>query len=308
MTMPTNARFTFFSACFAYCTLGHLDNKLQNSRTFTNPSLLSAFAGKYIPAIAYTIHFAVQPRVNINLRGIAIGNGIVDPMSQLDYADYYYQLGLVDAGQANYMRQQTSTATSLIHEGRYVDAFQVIDNLIDGDFTNKTYFKDVTGYNYYFNYLQTEPPESNSYYVAFIQSPRVRESIHVGKQVYHDYNAVVEQNLIEDIMMSVKPYLETLMETYKVMLYNGNLDLIIPYVFTANLTSSLSWSGAEAFKEAPRQIWRTPDGKDVAGYAKNVGNFTQVLVRNAGHLVPTDQPDLALDMISRFIYGRSFSS
>lgn len=34
--------------------------------------------------------------------------------------------------------------------------------------------------------------------------------------------------------------------------------------------------------------------------------LTQVVVRSAGHIVPYDQPRAALDMITRFIIGKSF--
>lgn len=44
----------------------------------------------------------------------------------------------------------------------------------------------------------------------------------------------------------------------------------------------------------------------LAGYVKTVKNFTQVLVRNAGHMVPYDQPKWAFDMITRFTSGKKF--
>ena len=37
-----------------------------------------------------------------------------------------------------------------------------------------------------------------------------------------------------------------------------------------------------------------------------VGNFRQVMVRNAGHILPYDQPKWAFDMIQRFVAGKSF--
>ena len=49
-------------------------------------------------------------------------------------------------------------------------------------------------------------------------------------------------------------------------------------------------------------------GGDLAGYAKTVGNFTAVLVRNAGHMVPYDQPKWAFDLINRFTSGKSFNT
>ncbi len=46
--------------------------------------------------------------------------------------------------------------------------------------------------------------------------------------------------------------------------------------------------------------------KEIAGYAKHFANFTQVVVRNAGHIVPFDQPRAAFDMIKRFVKSQPF--
>ena len=44
----------------------------------------------------------------------------------------------------------------------------------------------------------------------------------------------------------------------------------------------------------------------VAGYATSYGHLTWVVVTNSGHLVPSDQPVAALDMITRFVRDESF--
>jgi carboxypeptidase C (cathepsin A) len=44
----------------------------------------------------------------------------------------------------------------------------------------------------------------------------------------------------------------------------------------------------------------------VAGYVKHLdgfGGFTYAVVRGAGHMVPTDQPERAYDLIRRFVDG-----
>lgn len=46
--------------------------------------------------------------------------------------------------------------------------------------------------------------------------------------------------------------------------------------------------------------------KELAGYVKTAGYLTEVLVRNAGHMVPADQPSWALDLISRFTRNKTF--
>ena len=50
-----------------------------------------SYAGKYVPAISYKIHQenAVAKR-KINLKGLAIGDGLCDPINQLDYGHFLY--------------------------------------------------------------------------------------------------------------------------------------------------------------------------------------------------------------------------
>jgi carboxypeptidase C (cathepsin A) len=50
--------------------------------------------------------------------------------------------------------------------------------------------------------------------------------------------------------------------------------------------------------------WR--EGGAVVGYTRQEGNLAQVLVANAGHLVPMDQPKVALAMLDRFLTGQGF--
>ena len=92
----------------------------------------------------------------------------------------------------------------------------------------------------------------------------------------------------------------------KVLIYNGQLDVIIPYPATENFINKLQWKGAKEYATAPRRIWKVRG--EVAGYAREVRKFRQVMVRNAGHILPYDQPVYAFDMIMRFIEGKSFDS
>lgn len=84
----------------------------------------------------------------------------------------------------------------------------------------------------------------------------------------------------------------------RVLMYSGQLDLLVPYTETVNFLRHLNFSDAEAYRLAPRHIWTV--NNDIAGYVKEGGNLVEVMVRNAGHLVPSDQPLWALDMITKF--------
>ena len=69
------------------------------------------------------------------------------------------------------------------------------------------------------------------------------------------------------------------------MIYNGLMDVIIAWPLTESfLTSMTDWTDHNEYLDTERVKW-TGD----SGHAKQVANFTQVLIRNAGHMVPYDQ-------------------
>ncbi|XP_068223803.1 probable serine carboxypeptidase CPVL [Palaemon carinicauda] len=266
-----------------------------------------SYAGKYVPALTYTIH-KMNPtaKLKVNLKGMAIGDGLCDPVTMTDYGDFLYHVGLIDEIDLAYFSEQSSLAVKLIEQEKWIEAFEVFDSLLNGDKTGyPSYFTNVTGLSYYFNYIANGEPKEMDYWPKFINKPLVRRALHVGNLTFHD-GGKVESFLEEDIMKSVKPWIEELLDSYKVLIYNGQLDVIIAYTLTENFLNSLNWTHAEEYQKSPRYIWRVDN--DVAGYVREVPSFVQVMVRNAGHMVPFDQPKWAFDMINRFTAEKSFAS
>lgn len=138
---------------------------------------------------------------------------------------------------------------------------------------------------------------------AYVQLEVVRQAIHVGNNSFHQGNDV-EIHLKQDVMKSVKPWVEVLLENYRVLIYNGQLDIIVAYPLTENYLKTLIWSGSVEYQNATRYQWMV--GSELAGYAKTAGFLTEVIVRNAGHMVPTDQPLWAYDLINRFTSNKPF--
>ena len=79
--------------------------------------------------------------------------------------------------------------------------------------------------------------------------------------------------------------------------------------------SSLQWQDQEAFAKAKRVVWRLGGDEvpaswllqgrhsiaPVAGYVKHHGPLTLVIVREAGHMVPHDQPLAARHMMEKWV-------
>ncbi|KAK9877389.1 hypothetical protein WA026_017785 [Henosepilachna vigintioctopunctata] len=258
-----------------------------------------SYAGKYIPAVAYTIHKRnPDAELKINLKGISMGNGLSDPANQLNYGDYLFQIGLIDYNVRAVMKELEKQAVDLINEEKYEDAFIIFDKLLNGDLTEgPTVFKNATGFDNYYNYLHSKASDDSQYSV-FVQQNHIRQALHVGDKSFLT-DKEVENSLRADMVKSVAPWVSELLDHYKVLIYNGQLDIIVAYPLTINYLSRLNFSAANEYKVAKRNQWIV--NNEIAGYVKEAGNLVEVLVRNAGHMVPTDQPEWALDLISKFV-------
>lgn len=264
-----------------------------------------SYAGKYVPALAYHIHKvqnAIDTRVYIPLKGVAIGNGLSDPIHQLKYGDYLYQLGLIDDNGLIQFQEAEKKGATCIEKRDMECAFDVFDSLINGDMTNGSIFSNLTGYSWYYNYLLTQPDPSDANLGDFLQAGATRRAIHVGNMPFHDLDQEnkVEIHLKKDVMDSVAPWIAELLQFYTVCIYSGQLDIIVAYPLTRNYLKQLKFPGSEKYKIAPREIWRI-DG-EVAGYVKHAGHLVEIMIRNAGHMAPHDQPKWLYEMINHLTH------
>uniref|UniRef100_A0A8C9QMN1 Carboxypeptidase vitellogenic like n=1 Tax=Spermophilus dauricus TaxID=99837 RepID=A0A8C9QMN1_SPEDA len=191
----------------------------------------------------------------------------------------------------------------------YSDPESILDRLLDGDLTSDiSYFENVTGCSNYYNILQCTEPGDQTYYGKFLSLSEVRRAIHVGNQTFSD-GADVEKYLRQDTMKSVKTWLTEIMNNnYKVLLYNGQLDIIVAASLTERSLMTMNWKGFRKYKKSRRIVWKIfKSDNEVAGYVRQVENFHQVIVRGGGHILPLDQPLRSFDMINRFIFGKGWN-
>ena len=88
-----------------------------------------------------------------------------------------------------------------IEQEKYIDAFRIFDALLNGDLLNTTaYFYNVTGIKNYFNYLMSNEPEDQGYFIPFVTRADRRKQIHVGNLSYGSQSETVEQMLLNDVV------------------------------------------------------------------------------------------------------------
>ena len=65
--------------------------------------------------------------VDMPLKGLAIGDGLCDPPRQLDYADYVYQVGLIDESTKKLIQERTDMAKLSMDMQQWHQATAVIN-------------------------------------------------------------------------------------------------------------------------------------------------------------------------------------
>jgi len=200
--------------------------ELPNALYITGES----YAGHYIPAIGYKIFKEnnKNPPLRINLVGLAIGDGWVDPINMVPaYTDLFYNMGLADENQRRKVEEYCDQTVDAITAQQWYTAFTIWDQFINGDvWPYPSYYHNITGSNDYDNMMNTDAPESWNYWNDYVVLPNVRTAIHVGNATFFD-GSICEQNLLNDFMKSYKSELTVLMNNFKVLIYSGQLDIII---------------------------------------------------------------------------------
>lgn len=101
-------------------------------------------------------------------------------------------------------------------------------------------------------------------------------------------NDAVYEAFAGDITRSYAVDVSIALRYVKVLIYNGQEDMVVNNAGVLQYLNSLSGVNIELWKRAAKQVW-TIRG-NVRGWAKVGFNLWFVLVNRAGHMVPTDQP------------------
>lgn len=275
-----------------------------------------SYGGHYVPAFGARIlehNRGAAAGAQILLKGVAIGDGWIDPVNMIPgYPELMRNLGLASEAEMRVIQGYCDRSVNHINNGEMLQAFNVWDEMLNGDvFPYPNYFHNITGSNNYDNFMMTNDPPDFSWYPDYLNQPEIRKAIHVGNTTYGGNAKDCEKNLLEDFHDSLRPELQQLLaaEGVRVLIYSGQLDIIIAAALTERFLPYVQFPGQAAFAAAQKKVWRVEGGDaEVAGFVREIPGFQQVIVRGSGHIVPFDQPRRSMDMITRFVEGRTYTN
>ncbi|XP_050231435.1 serine carboxypeptidase-like 50 [Mercurialis annua] len=258
----------------------------SNTEFKTRPVYITgeSYAGKYVPSIGYYIlekNTKLQRSKRVNLKGVAIGNGLTDPVTQVKtHADSAYYSGLINQRQKTELKEAQSKVIEFVKLRNWSEATNARNNVLN-------LLQNMTGLATLYDYTR-KVPYKTSLVTKLLQSVEVKKALGANvSMIFDECSKIVGEKLHEDVMKSVKFKVDFLVMKIKVLLYQGLFDLRDGVVSTEAWVRTMKWGEIKSFLMAEREIWKV--NGEVAGYVQKWGNLSNVVVLGTGHLVPTDQ-------------------
>lgn len=289
----------------------------QKFPQFTNNKFHMAgesYGGHYVPAFGAEIINRADR--SFDLASIMIGNGITDPLVQ---SKYYRPMACGEGGypavltpeQCDQMDKDWPTCEKL---GKLCYRFPTAAACVPAN-----YFCDTklfapyaeTGLNPYDIRVPCDDPSGSCYKEQdwideFLNLDYVKEAVGASNiDIYTSCDDTVFSNFIKsgDEMKPFQGYVaELLNKNVPVLLYAGDKDYICNWLGNHAWANELEYKDMYGFQASPLVPWKTKDG-ELAGEIQNHGIFSFVRVYDAGHMVPFNQPKIALDMLTRWLAG-----
>ncbi|KAF9005246.1 Alpha/Beta hydrolase protein [Cyathus striatus] len=89
-----------------------------------------------------------------------------------------------------------------------------------------------------------------------------------------------------------------------IVIYSGNDDSLVAHLGSEFVIQNTTFGGIQGFTRKPSTPW-TDDSGQFAGVVHQERNWTYVLFKGAGHLVPSNVPDAAFTFAREFVFGNN---
>ncbi|KAK9450156.1 Alpha/Beta hydrolase protein [Limtongia smithiae] len=285
-----------------------------------------SYAGMYIPYIADAIlarnaNATTTGAAAYPLKGIMLGNSWVDPVRQyLSYLPYAYSMNLLQGGTpaAARVEAQVTKCVNKIQEGGPVIEIETCEEVLDiilevsqdKSQPNKKYCHNM----YDVRKFDTYPacggnwPDDLVYVTPYLRTQAVIDALHVNpdkKTGWTECSGAVSRAFSAHNSRPAIELLPGILEQIPVLMFNGDQDMICNHLGNEDFISQMKFNGGLGFEETPGGTWAPREewtlDNEAVGLYQAARNLTYVLIYNASHMVPVDQPLAVRDMMHRFI-------
>ena len=321
---------------------GSTTNPVMNRKLFFSGE---SYAGHYIPSLMNHLLKKKEntkhnnpDEIQISVTGGAIGNGWTDPFYQYAGAEFAYGHAMIGMAQVRALDEKEKSCQANLNAGHYSVSvcYDLIDDILAASFGSGSMYK-ASGYDVRVAELRNGEREfppghkiietylggwntptsakgtiSNTLYTKVLAAIHASAATAAG-QVYQEctdppYNALAGNDgkgVVDDVVAILQHS-----DKVQLLFFNGVHDIICNHVGNEKFLEKLPWDHASNWYKSNRYSWTAPTeapGK-VSGYIKEYLNLKFLKVMDAGHMVPMDVPNVALDMMKIFVANGNFNS
>ncbi|KAI8968765.1 carboxypeptidase C [Trametes punicea] len=288
-----------------------------------------SYGGMYGPSIASVVHHKnlalakdasafVPGLIHINLESVVLANGLTDPYVQFasipDAAcdGEYPTFDDSEGPQCQALRSKVPTCQRLIQGCYNFDSkFTCVPALL---YCNSQLMGPIqqTGRNIYDVRKACNPAENGDlcykellWIDKWMNLPETKRQLGVNPAIdFQSCNMDVNQAFVlqgDGARNRAKLLPELLESGIRLLVYAGDADMGCNYIGNEQWVEQLENKFHEEFAKTPKKPWITLEKGERGGDGFTAGNITYVQVHAAGHMVPFDQPEASLDLISRWL-------
>ena len=277
-----------------------------------------SYGGKMAAEFGQRLYETIERKeIKCNFKGVALGDSWISPVdSILSWGKYLYQYSLLDTQDLRAVQSSAGQVVNYFDQGLYKKSTA---------YWSKT--RDLVS-------LFTD--NVNVYNVLQHNASPFRDSNDIIDRLYDRHLAVYYQNNLKSFMNTVirkklgiipdnvtwgsqatdtfnyqsedfmKPAIKAvdylISKGLKIIVYQGQFDMLCNTAGAEKWTSKLQWSGLQGFNYATRKPLYI-DGKigQTQAFLKSFKNFSFYFVMNAGLMVPLDNGEMALKMLEEII-------
>ncbi|KAF6096892.1 serine carboxypeptidase 1 [Phyllostomus discolor] len=279
-----------------------------------------SYGGKMAAGIALELHKAIQEgTIKCNFSGVALGDSWISPVdSVLSWGPYLYSMSLLDDQGLAEVSQVAEQVLDAVNKGLYKEATQLWGQ------AEMVVEQNTDGVNFYNILTKSAPMSAMKSSLEFTQSHLVhlyqRHVRHLNQDnlsqlmngpIRAKLKIIPEDcswggqaesvflNMEGDFMKPAISIVDELLEAgVNVTVYNGQLDLIVDTMGQEAWVRKLKWADLPKFTQLKWQpLYRDPQSSQTAAFVKSYKNLAFYWILKAGHMVPSDQGDMALKMM-----------
>uniref|UniRef100_A0A3Q2TYB6 Carboxypeptidase n=1 Tax=Fundulus heteroclitus TaxID=8078 RepID=A0A3Q2TYB6_FUNHE len=276
-----------------------------------------SYGGKMAAAISLELSKAVaEGSVKCNFAGVALGDSWISPLdSVMTWGPYLYATSLLDDNGLADVNSAAQKVKQAVEQQQFLQATEL------WSVTETVVEQNTNGVNFY-NILTPEPDEKFTSTAGenFISLQAHRHIRPLHKQSLNELMngpirkklAIIPQNvtwggqaeevftkMAGDFMRPVVDIVDQLLTTgVNVTVYNGQLDLIVDTLGQELWLKKLKWEGLPSFTQLRWTPLDDPASPGITGaFYKTYKNFAFYWILKAGHMIPSDQGPMALQML-----------